>query len=761
MQLAARIGATAAVAARRAERALHRLARPAAFALAPVLLGQAKRLQSGLVWLPEPAGTRSGTVGEGDGAPLRLLVIGDSTATGVGAERLDDSLAVQTAALVAGYRGRPVAWRIEGLEGSNAAQVLERHLPAVGAPDDAPWDAIVLLVGANDALQLVSRRAFARAIGGLVDGLGRRLAPGGVLGLAGAPQIDTFEWLPQPIRSLIGGHARSLDDVLQRIAADERHVLHLPTPAILEPHLHASDGFHPSAAGYRHWAAIIAPRIARALRERQSERASQPSPRHGIVPPFLLERLAAAGRPAAAVAAHTLGLDRGIRAERAAAPAHRRLRAPAPARVPGERPAPHRVVSDARGTTALPGDPVRTEGDPPTGDPAADQAFDGLGDSWRMLFEALGRDSLDGAGMPLLATVHYGQRYDNAFWDGERMVFGDGDGEVFAGFTGAVDVIGHELGHGVISATADLVYRDEPGALNESIADVLGALVKQHSLGQRADEADWLIGAGVFTEQVQGVALRSMAAPGTAFDDPVLGKDPQPGHMRDLVVTTDDLGGVHINSGIPNRAFHLAATAIGGHAWEAPGRIWMDALTDPLPRTAGFRDFAEATLAAAAARYGDDARETGAVRAAWEAVGVLEPAAGPAHADAAEPTDAAPTDAAHDAVRVARSGGMLGRTRAAVLELEVIPGADRERLDTLVASGALEALDGQAMPDAPLWRVTVETRCDVTVAEPLLPEEVLELLRRLLELGDRPLGGDEPVAHEGDEPVAPEGDEPA
>ncbi len=447
--------------------------------------------------------------------------------------------------------------------------------------------------------------------------------------------------------------------------------------------------------------------------------------RRGIVPPYLLEQLAAAGMPTAStVAERTLGLDRGIRAERQATPVPRAgLRPEAPARIPGE-PAPHRVVSDAQGATTLPGTQVRAEGEPPTGDTAADQAYDGLGAAWRLLLEAFGRDSLDGAGLPLLATVHYGEDYANAFWDGTRMVFGDGDGEVFAGFTSAIDVIGHELGHGVISSTADLVYRDQPGALNESIADVLGSLVKQHSLGQSAEEADWLIGSGVFTPQVQGEALRSMAAPGTAYDDPALGKDPQPAHMRDFVVTRDDLGGVHINSGIPNKAFHLVATAIGGHAWEAPGLIWMDALTGGLPATADFATFAAATEAAAAARYGDDSREAAAVREAWSAVGVTERPAADAHAQ--------------EAVRVARTGGMLGRTRAAVLELEVIPGDDRERLDTLVASGTLEDLGARTLPDAPLWRVTVETRCDVTVAEPLLPEEVLALFRRLLELGDEP-----------------------
>lgn len=91
-------------------------------------------------------------------------------------------------------------------------------------------------------------------------------------------------------------------------------------------------------------------------------------------------------------------------------------------------------------------------------------------------------------------------------------------------------------------------------------------------------------------------------------------------------------------------------------------------------------------------------------------------------------------------MRVARTGGTLGRTRAAVLELEAIPSGDREQLDTLVASGRLAELEEQTLPDAPLWRVTIETKCDVTVAEPLLPEEVVALFRRLLELGDEPTG---------------------
>jgi Zn-dependent metalloprotease len=99
---------------------------------------------------------------------------------------------------------------------------------------------------------------------------------------------------------------------------------------------------------------------------------------------------------------------------------------------------------------------------------------------------------------------------------------------------------------------------------------VFGSLIKQYVLKQTADKADWLIGEGLLT--FKGQALRSMKAPGTAYDNDLLGKDPQPADMKHSVRTAQDKGGVHINSGIPNRAFYLVATAIGGHAWEKAGR---------------------------------------------------------------------------------------------------------------------------------------------------------------------------------------------
>src|SRR6476659_7150957 len=264
--------------------------------------------------------------------------------------------------------------------------------------------------------------------------------------------------------------------------------------------------------------------------------ASMPDRYPTIVPPYLLERLTQAGAAEQARhAARALALDLQHRAHREAAAA-----VAAPGAAPAGPGSPRRTVADCHGSTSLPGDVVRREGDAPTGDVTADEAYDGLGATWSLFHDVYGRDSLDGHGLPLDASVHYGDKYDNAFWDGSRMVFGDGDGMTFQRFTIAVDVVGHELTHGVTQLTAGLAYNGQSGALNESVSDVFGSLVKQRALGQDAADADWLIGAGLFTDRVKGVALRSMKAPGTAYDDPTLGKDPQPATMADYVETTSD-----------------------------------------------------------------------------------------------------------------------------------------------------------------------------------------------------------------------------
>ena len=289
----------------------------------------------------------------------------------------------------------------------------------------------------------------------------------------------------------------------------------------------------------------------------------------------------------------------------------------------------NRQVFDAGKTDHLPGKLVRAEGQKKVADAGVNEAYDGAGTTYDFYDQVFQRNSLDDRGMNLVSSVHvaepdFGGHYvpmDNAFWNGEQMVFGDGDGTLFNRFTISLDVIGHELTHGVTQFDSGLAYLNQPGALNESLSDVFGSLVKQHHLGQTADQADWLIGAELLAPSVHGKALRSMAAPGTAYDDPVLGKDPQPDNQKQYVHTLQDHGGVHINSGIPNHAFYLAATAIGGHAWERAGLIWYSALRDPRIRpTTGFTSFARATLRAA--QTIDDGAQVAAVREAWHGVGI-------------------------------------------------------------------------------------------------------------------------------------------
>lgn len=341
-----------------------------------------------------------------------------------------------------------------------------------------------------------------------------------------------------------------------------------------------------------------------------------------IVPPHMLDKLARTGDPALSTRARrTLERD-ALQRTRRRITTVRGLVAPPAARPAREDAKPERTVHDAEKTQDLPGTEVRKEGEEAVEDATVNRAYDGLGATFGLFLSGFARDSIDGAGLPLDATVHYGEDYGNAFWDGEQMVFGDGDGEVFLDFTLAVDVIGHELTHGVTQYTANLEYFGQSGALNESVSDVFGSLIKQYVLGQTAADADWLIGAELLAPGVSGEALRSMKAPGTAYDDDVLGKDPQPATMADYVHTSTDNGGVHINSGIPNHAFHLLATDLGGHAWERAGRIWYDVLTGgTLTATADFAAFAAATVAAAEARYGDG-EERAAVLSAWSRVGV-------------------------------------------------------------------------------------------------------------------------------------------
>ncbi|MFI0150966.1 M4 family metallopeptidase [Streptomyces lydicus] len=359
------------------------------------------------------------------------------------------------------------------------------------------------------------------------------------------------------------------------------------------------------------------------LNAAERESATPRTPDHPvfctIIPPHILDNLAQSDDPARhEPARRTLEHDHARRTQRRAIAAE--------GRTPGEPGAgadkPKRTIYDAGHLENLPGKKVHAESDGPSKDASVNRAHAGLGATFALYLKAYGRKSIDGAGLPLDATVHYGQKYDNAFWDGERMVFGDGDNDLFLDFTIPVDVIGHELTHGVTQYTANLDYQDQSGALNESLSDVFGSLIKQFALGQTADQADWLIGADLLGPNVTGSALRSMKAPGTAYDDDVLGKDPQPATMKGYVRTTDDNGGVHINSGIPNHAFYLVASALGGKAWERAGQIWYDVLTGgELPKNAQFADFAKLTVKAAQTRFGAG-NEHQAVLKAWSQVDI-------------------------------------------------------------------------------------------------------------------------------------------
>ncbi len=349
------------------------------------------------------------------------------------------------------------------------------------------------------------------------------------------------------------------------------------------------------------------------------------SPIDCFLPPYILEKIIESGdEQQRQRAAQTVQFSSQFRTQRQAA--SRAVSRAAP-RAPAQVAARQRAVYTAKFQTILPGTLVRQEGGPPTGDPAADEAYDGSGATYDLYWEVYQRNSIDGNGLALISTVHYGQSYDNAFWNGQQMVYGDGDEDLpperrlFNRFTIALDVIAHELTHGVTQYTSNLAYLNQSGALNESFSDVFGSLVRQRQLGQTAAEADWIIGKGLFTANVHGVGIRSMEAPGTAYDDPLLGKDPQPGHMNQYVQTAEDNGGVHINSGIPNHAFYLAAVGLGGNAWEKTGHIWFASL-QRLASTASFQDAANLTYTVAGELYGKAGQEQQAVKNAWELVGI-------------------------------------------------------------------------------------------------------------------------------------------
>jgi len=377
---------------------------------------------------------------------------------------------------------------------------------------------------------------------------------------------------------------------------------------------------------------------AKAARGHPGHHAPSVQPPPSIVPNILLEHISKAEDVDDEVkesAARSLALSQQIRDQRSAA-----LAPEAAARGGDAVEHFHRGVYDmeTKGSPEpdstwdlLPGKPVRLEGQPATKDKDVNQAYDSCLKVLQFYKQFFDYDSLDNHNMPIASTVHFAKNFGNAFWLSEKkqMVYGDGD-KFIHNFTTCIDVIGHEMTHAVTEFNSALQYVGESGALNEHVSDVFGIMVKQMVENETAEKADWLIGEGCLLPGIKGVALRNMKQPGTAYNDAIFGPDIQPANYKDIPavtkkyqgVITRDSGGVHIFSGIPNRAFALCAIAFGGYSWEKAGKVWwVTVTTHRIPPTCKFIQFADVTVDVAEELFGDDAAKI--VRAAWNEVGVV------------------------------------------------------------------------------------------------------------------------------------------
>ena len=252
-----------------------------------------------------------------------------------------------------------------------------------------------------------------------------------------------------------------------------------------------------------------------------------------------------------------------------------------------------RTVYDAKGTFSHDNSPeiVRNEGDPQTGDAAVNEVYDYAGMTYNFYKEVFNRNSLDNKGIQLDLVVHYGENYANSFWDGAKLVCGDGDGQTFQRFTQSIDIIGHELTHGILYYDINPDFYGQSGELAEHFCDVFGCLIKQYHHKETVEQANWLVGEGIFAPQINANAIRSIKAPGTAYNDTILGKDPQVAHMNNYKHSKSESNtNMFINSGIPNRAFYLVALELGGYAWEKAGSIWYKAFTEMLGKKSTFQD---------------------------------------------------------------------------------------------------------------------------------------------------------------------------
>ncbi|WP_082234881.1 M4 family metallopeptidase [Halobacillus massiliensis] len=252
-------------------------------------------------------------------------------------------------------------------------------------------------------------------------------------------------------------------------------------------------------------------------------------------------------------------------------------------------------------------------------DPAAVDAQAHAADVYDYYEETFNRDSFDDEGARLISSVHVGDGWNNAAWNGVQMMYGDGDGDTFIPFSGALDVIGHELTHAVTDRSADLVYQYEPGALNESFSDILGAMV---------DRDDWLMGEDIYTPDIEGDALRSLEDP-ASIPNPLNPEEGYPDHYSKLYTGELDNGGVHVNSSINNKAAHLLSEGgthydveVEGIGRKATEQIYYRALTKYLTPTSDFSMMRQAAIQSAIDIYGENSQQTISVKQAYDAVGV-------------------------------------------------------------------------------------------------------------------------------------------
>ncbi|XZF74991.1 M4 family metallopeptidase [Bacillus sp. AL-1R] len=227
-----------------------------------------------------------------------------------------------------------------------------------------------------------------------------------------------------------------------------------------------------------------------------------------------------------------------------------------------------------------------------------------------------GRNSYDNKGAALKSTVHYSRNYNNAFWNGSQMVYGDGDGTTFTYLSGGIDVVAHELTHAVTERSSNLIYQNESGALNEAISDIFGTVIEFYT----NNNPDYEIGEDIYTPNISGDSLRSMSNPAKYGD---------PDHYSKRYTGTSDNGGVHTNSGIINKAAYLIAVggthygvSVTGIGNDKLAKIFYRANTVYLTSSATFSQARAALAQSAADLYGAGSAEVTTVNKAFDAVGV-------------------------------------------------------------------------------------------------------------------------------------------